>query len=326
MQADLFTNVYHRPSGMGGREAREREATWMRPKMFEVLGAAAYKRAPKKGLIVINAEPIKYESSFGLRLRPVLLDYYADGRGVVFINLGAGKNLQILQDWGHEGVPCGTEGCDGATTLAVGRELGVVQVLVLSARWACCVRDLSRCGSVGCRSPPQPSTSDRTGGHVQALGLSESARSVGALQRRQISVANPFPLLSHIPSPPLPLIPSELWTLPFSTKSDDDDIQVLRRCPPELLADLPFDVSWALPGSLFRLLRTVRSALPLLPEIHTRPSLPCRPPRPSSERGRRCCASPDDMRTCVAAAQKWPQPVRGRLVATSRAGVRVSRL
>ena len=46
-----------------------------------------------------------------------------------------------------------------------------------------------------------------------------------------------------------------------STISDDDDIAVLRRCPAELLDELPFDVAWAIPGTYYTLLREVTDHL-----------------------------------------------------------------
>ena len=45
------------------------------------------------------------------------------------------------------------------------------------------------------------------------------------------------------------------------TKSNDDDNAVLRRCPPEVINLLPFEVSWAIPGVRYRLLREVTSQL-----------------------------------------------------------------
>ena len=45
------------------------------------------------------------------------------------------------------------------------------------------------------------------------------------------------------------------------TKSNDDDNAVLRRCPPEVIDLLPFEVSWAIPGVRYRLLREVTSQL-----------------------------------------------------------------
>ena len=96
-----------------------------------------------------------------------------------------------------------------------------------------------------------------------------------------LSPLSPLPLL--IPSPslfefslplnplpsspsPYPLIPlSPLWQfpvlLPHSTTSDDDDISVLRRCPAELLDEVPFDTAWAIPGAHYRLLREVTDQL-----------------------------------------------------------------
>ena len=77
-------------------------------------------------------------------------------------------------------------------------------------------------------------------------------------------LSSPLSPLSLIPL--IPLIPlSPLWQfpvlLPHSTTSDDDDISVLRRCPAELLDEVPFDTAWAIPGAHYRLLREVTDQL-----------------------------------------------------------------
>ena len=123
---DHLLDTYHKPRHMAAAEALLREATWMRLAMSNVINGHA--SAPAEIMTVVDANPVKHEASFGLRVRPTKYDYVVHRRGVVFVNLGVGKNLKLLQEWGFECVPCQTEGCYGVTTPISTRELTVAQV------------------------------------------------------------------------------------------------------------------------------------------------------------------------------------------------------
>ena len=136
---DHLLSSYHHPRSMGAAAALQREATWMRLAMRQAIDG--HTTAPNSMMTIVDAQLVTRDASFHLRLRPTLYDYVVHGRGVLFINLGAGKNVALLQEWGLECVPCGTEGCDGVTTPVSGKELSISTaaptVYIGSNGWSC---------------------------------------------------------------------------------------------------------------------------------------------------------------------------------------------
>ena len=130
-QADGCLETYFKPTGMAAPVAKEREATWMRRVMHATIGKDRHLCCLSNVLQSVDENLNKRDGEFDtLRARPSRMDFIIHRRRFIFVNLGTGACFDILQDWGHDCVPCATEGCASSTAVVLSHELALHQVRV----------------------------------------------------------------------------------------------------------------------------------------------------------------------------------------------------